>query len=379
MSGTGTTGNRSRGQRWRFLLLVSLSCLFVACTSLSPEPDTSAGDSASPPGDESTALPGKATADPGHTTPPSGLSDLSLIEWRGQKSYIHGVNAPWYNWGCDFGCGEESGLRSSSTKSAIEPRLAALQLAGVRHIRWWMFPGEPWQIQTDAAGNPTGIEPGVYLDIEEALGLAERYDLHFTFVLFSSPSALPPEWLDSESGRAELANQLGEFFAQLADEPRIFSWEVFNEPEWEMWADVVSTSATVALVDAIASSVHENTSALVSVGSANLEGLAFWRGVGLDYYDAHWYDPMSGPNDCARCTDYPTVRAKYQLDAPLVIGEFYAGPETDALDRLTDFYEKGYAGAWAWSLFSERTQDRMEVDLDALGQFAAVYADEIGP
>lgn len=218
---------------------------------------------------------------------------------------------------------------------------------------------------------PLGVNPEVLADVAEAIELANRYDLYFTFVLFSAPSELPDDWLADELGRQMLAEALGSLFAYFADEPRIFSWEVFNEPEWEMWGNVVSAPSTVAVVRAIVHSVQENTSALVSVGSANLEGLSYWKGIGLDYFDAHWYDPMTGPGDCARCTDYASVQAKYQLDAPLVIGEFYAGPDTDAYDRLSDFYKKGYAGAWAWSLFPERTADMLKIDLDALTQFAS--------
>lgn len=358
--------------RFRVPLVALSFVVFMACGDDAP----SRSDPTRAPSMTSVPEPTPTTA---HAVPTAEANSSSRIQWNGQSGYIHGVNAPWYHWGCDFGCGEDSGLRSSSTKTAIEPRLAELQEAGVRHVRWWMFPGELWQIESDAQGNASGIDPAVFLDIEVALELAERYDLYFTFVLFSAPSALPSQWLNVESGRAALAKELGDFFARLAGEPRIFSWEVFNEPEWEMWSGLVSTSATVDLVDAIARSVHENTPALVSVGSANLEGLAFWQGVGLDYYDAHWYDPMSGPNNCARCTDYDTVQARYQLDAPLVIGEFYAGPETDAFERFTDFYEKGYAGAWAWSLFPDRTEDGLRVDMDALSDFAAGYADDIGP
>lgn len=316
---------------------------------------------------------------PPSPTPIPGPGAGSRIQWMGKESYIHGVNAPWYNWGCDFGCGFEDGLRSPTTRAVLEPRLAALSQAGVRHVRWWMFPGDPWQIERSEDGLPIAINAEVYADVEALLELANRYDLYFTFVLFSAPSTIPGNWLVDEFSRQRLADTLGDLFARFADETRIFSWEAFNEPEWEMWANVVSTSATIALVDLIARSVHENTSALVSVGSATLEGLVYWQGIGLDYFDAHWYDPMTGPHDCARCTDYASVQAKYHLDAPLVIGEFYAGPETDAFDRLTDFYEKGFAGAWAWSLFPEQTEDRLRVDMVALAQFAREYADDIGP
>ena len=109
-----------------------------------------------------------------------------------------------------------------------------------------------------------------------------------------------------------------------------------------------------------------------------LVGLPMCVSQGLYYYQAHWYDYISGGNWCARCTDYATVKARYNLDAPLVIGEFYAGPDTDALQRFEDFYTKGYAGAWPWSLFWDHTDDQMQIDFAAARAFATRHSD-LGP
>ena len=133
-----------------------------------------------------------------------------------------------------------------------------------------------------------------------------------------------------------------------------------------------------ATVKAIAAAVHATSTAYVTVGSAMLDGLPLWVGQGLDFYQAHWYDYMSSGYWCARCTDYATVRTRYGLDAPLVIGELYAGPDVDAYERFVYFYNKGYAGAWPWSLFPERTNDKMAIDLATAAAFAAGRAD-IGP
>ena len=98
----------------------------------------------------------------------------------------------------------------------------------------------------------------------------------------------------------------------------------------------------------------QNSSAYVTVGAAMLDGLELWTGLGLDYYQAHWYDYMSSGDWCAPCTDYASLKAKYQLDAPLIIGEFYAGNQSTALRRDTYFATHGFAGAWPWSLLPRR-------------------------
>ncbi len=302
----------------------------------------------------------------------------SRIVWENGAWYLHGINMPWYNWSCDFGCGQNGGASDSDLQATFASRLSQLQANGVHVLRWWAFPGNPWQITRNAAGAPTGINPAVYADFDAALQLAETYDLYLVFTLFSGPSDIPGSWLTNAGQRGQLATVLGTLFARYNGHPRLLTWQVINEPEWDIWNGSVSQSAVQDLVRDIATSVHANSTAYVSVGAAMLDGLPLWKGLGLDYYTAHWYDYMSSGNWCARCTTYAEVRNRYGLDRPLVIGELYAAPAVDALQRFEDFYAKGYAGAFPWSLFPERTNDNLAVDLNAADVFAGRHGD-IGP
>jgi hypothetical protein len=234
-----------------------------------------------------------------------------------------------------------------------------------------MFPGQPTQILTaPETGYARGIVPAAFSDVDAALALAEKHDLSLVFVLFSSPTDLPAPWLTRAEGRTALATTLGTLFAEYRGNPHLLSWEVFNEPEWPIWEGRVDARDVVETVREIAEVVHAQSDALVSVGSANLQGLSLWVGMGLDYYDAHWYDPMPA-NVCARCVEYQDVRALYRLDRPMVVGEFYAGPDVDAKARFEDFRDRGYAGAWAWSLIPDATNDGLRVDLEASREFAS--------
>ena len=299
----------------------------------------------------------------------------SRIAWRGGSWYLHGANVPWYNWGCDFGCNANGGV--SSNTATLGAGFAKLKGAGIKNARWWVFPGDPWQITRDGAGAPTGLNPAIYADFDAALQLAETYDLTYDFVLFSGPTALPSAWLTDAGQRAKLAGALSPLFARYKDHPRILSWEVVNEPEWDIWNNQIGQAAVQETVKAIAAAVHAKTSTYVTVGAANIAGLPLWKGLGLDYYRAHWYDHMTG-DWCAPCTDYATLKAKYGLDAPVVIGEYYSGSGADALKRHEDWYAKGYAGATAWSLFSQRTHDLLAIDFTAAATFAGRHGD-IGP
>jgi len=237
---------------------------------------------------------------------------------------------------------------------------------------------DPWQIQTDGSGKPIGIEPQVYQDIDAALQLAETYDLYYTFVLFEFPRNIPSSWMSNVEHREALGQVLGELFANYAGSSRIFAWEVFNEPEWDMWNNVVPAQPVVDTAAVIVDAIHANSSALATVGNAMVDGISYWTEIGLDFYSPHWYDYMQPGGWCAYCRTADSVRTQYGINAPIVIGEFYAGSDVGGDTRYQQFHDLGYAGAWAWSLFPERTNDGMTIDLDGLASYASRYSN-IGP
>lgn len=301
-------------------------------------------------------------------------SSLSRLEWLGQGWNFAGVNVAWYNWACDFGCGSSGGVSDPSVKGAIGQRFAQLQQNDIHAVRWWMFQ-EPWQITRDSAGKPTGIDPRVYQDIDAALALADQYDLYYNFVLFEFPTKLPASWITNESHRQALADVLAPLFARYNGNPRIFAWEIFNEPEWDIWNGRVSEAGTVDLGKRIAASIHANSTAYATVGHAMVDGIPMWTSANLDFYQPHWYDYMQPGGWCAFCRTADDVRAQYNVSKPIIIGEFYAGADVGAQARYQQWYDLGYAGAWAWSLFHERTYDKMQIDLAGVGAFTTSVSD----
>lgn len=290
------------------------------------------------------------------------------------KRYFVGANVPWYNWACDFGCGGQNGVSAPHVRPLLADAFSRLQAANVHAVRWWMFEGEPWQINRDASGAPTGLNPAVYQDLDAALALADQYDFAYDLVLFDGPARMPRAWLTDPVQRQLLADALAPLFERYRDHPRILAWELFNEPEWNAWSNKIDLGPVQETVKLLASTVHAHTSNAVAVGPAHLDGIAHWVGLGLDFYAPHWYPHLSDGPACATCTDAPTVRASNQSeDVPIVIGEFY---DPNALQRLRDLRGRGYAGAWAWSLFSDRTWDKMSIDLGALGGYTgtSVYS-----
>jgi hypothetical protein len=300
------------------------------------------------------------------------------INWQGNLWNVTGVNMPWYSWGCDFGCNSSGGVVQN--KNTIGARLSTLQETGAHMVRWWVFPGaSPWQITVDGTGKPTAVDPAVYADFDAALQLADQYNIYYDFVLFSGATHMTRSWIDNPVHRSALAQVLGTLFARYKAHPRVMSWEIFNEPEFQIWNGEISEANTVATAKLIADAVHQNSDALVTIGHASAAGIPMWQSVNLDFYSPHWYDYMSGGGDwCMDCNDYNYYRTKFGITKPIVVGEMYLGSDANPTTRLNSFYDKGYAGSWGWSLFYDRTNDRMTVDMAAMKTFVSSRPD-VGP
>lgn len=331
--------------------------------------------------------PGSATdsVDTGPRGPTTTLFDQSdtapRVQWRDDDGFLLGANLPWHDFGCDFGCGEGArggtGVSADAAHAVVAEALERGSAGGMDVVRWWVFPGEPWQITSGSDGLPNGITPTFYDDFDAALALGDFFDISYVFTLFSGPVDIPDRWLTTEPGRQRLADTLGELFARYADHPRIMTWQLVNEPEWQMWNSIVEIEDVQDLATKVNTAIHENSNALASIGSAHLGGIDFWSETGVDYYTAHWYDPMARGIECAICSSYSAIADTLDIDRPIVIGEYYAGEGIDVAERVESLYLKGFAGAFAWSLLPDQTTDQFAIDLDAIAAFAEARSDDL--
>lgn len=328
-----------------------------------------------------TATPRATTTRPNVIPTPTATSNAQTSTGRvivdGRPYFLLGANMPWYNWGSDFGRGSNGGV--TGTRASIGQGLARLKDAGVKNVRWWMFPGDPWQIKNGTS--PTAVNQTVYQDIDAALALAEQYDVYYTFTLFSAATDIPRSWMTDTNQRNQLIQNLQPLFNRYKDNKRIIAWQVFNEPEWQIYNNQVTEQEVVSFATAVNTAIKSSTNRwLVTIGSAMLDSLQMWKNSNLDFYTAHWYDYMNSGGWCATCNTVTQTRSRFGLDnKPIVIGESYLGVDVNANTRLTQLMNNGYAGVLGWSLFGERTQDKMALDIAGMKLFSQTNSSIIGP
>jgi hypothetical protein len=257
--------------------------------------------------------------------------------------YLHGANMPWLNWAYDFG----GGLDTAQT----DMKMSTAQAAGMHVIRWWLFEGGAVFIQRDAAGNPTGIDPHVYTDMDSALNLAAQHDIYIEFTLFASPGDVP--WFANTSQHQALANVLTPMFQRYASNPHVLAWEAVNEPNYN--TGTATYSQVRDLVGLIDSAIHGSGSTLVDVDGTTDAYVNQWTGLGANYYSVHCY----GSPQCTLPTG---------LDKPVVVGEM-------SPDYWEGFYDTGFAGALCWSLSPEHTNDKLTCDVTGSLSFANAHSD----
>jgi hypothetical protein len=133
-------------------------------------------------------------------------------------------------------------------------------------------------------------------------------------------------------------------------EPSVLAWDIVNEPEWVTFGigrpwpfATVWRRAMREFIAASADAVHRETQQQATVGLASWRGLPLVRGLGLDFYQVHWYDrhqwraPLERP-------------VAVGLDRPMWLGEYpTAGSKRTPESIVAMAKEAGYSAALAWS------------------------------
>ena len=272
-----------------------------------------------------------------------------------------GANLPWVHYGIDFGANAwrpDGGVAQPDGRAQLEPVFARLAAAGVRYVRWFLFCDGRAGIEFSVGGRPLGLDGFVFRDVDAALEIASRHGIRIMFVL------LDFLWCDPVSatrgvqmgGRAHVLADAGHRDALLtlalrplleryAEEPQIFAWDVMNEPEWIETIDPGDLRAY--LVESVGL-VHSSTCHPATLGSAGVRWRDRYTGIGLDFYQVHWYDSLKHQ------PSLDTPLDELGFDRPVLLGEFPTKGSTKNPDEIVEAAQAaGYSGAFYWSVLAK--------------------------
>ena len=290
----------------------------------------------------------------------------------GRTAFTVGANLPWVRYGGDVGANAWSPAGGFATRPADRQRLDRLLVrlagAGVTALRWFFLCDLRAGVRFDADGAAAGLQPEAWRDIDAAVDSVGRAGLRLMPVLFDFHLCRPRRVVRGVElgGRSRLVAQprlraslldavVTPLLARYGRAPEIAAWDLFNEPEWATfgvgtWNPVASVPrrAMRQFLHDAAARVHEQTVHHVTVGSASVLTLDLVRGLGLDFYQPHWYDRFERRAPLARPVQ------ELGCDKPVVLGEFPTRRSSRSPAELIAAAEQnGYAGAYFWSALAE--------------------------
>jgi hypothetical protein len=282
-------------------------------------------------------------------------SDASL-----PPPFLLGANLPWIHYGIDFGANAwrpDGGVALQAERAQLDTAFARLAASGVEYVRWFLLCDGRAGIEFSARGRPLGPDRYLFGDIDAALDAAQRHRIRVMFVL------LDFLWCDAArvvhgvqmGGRSRILQDAGHRHALLdtvlrpmleryGTDPSIHAWDIINEPEW---ITTLTTEEVRAFLHESVALAHASARQPVTVGSAGMRWRDRYAGLGLDFYQVHWYDGLRHQ------PPLETPVARLDFDRPVLLGEF---PTRGSRRRAAAIVEAartaGYSGAFYWSVLS---------------------------
>lgn len=301
-------------------------------------------------------------------------------------NFMTGANLPWVNYGHDFGANAGNpggGVAKPANREKLAQTLDRLDAQGVKHLRWFMLCDGRSGIRYGADGTPLGLDDKFVGDVDAALAEARKRGMTITFALadFLWFQAKGELLRDPAKRQALLDNVITPILKRYGQDPAIEAWDVVNEPEWAVFGygspdpkKGVAPSEMRSYIRETVDRIHQYTQHQATVGSASTKWLDLVKGLGLDLYQAHWYDQFEKKSPLG------TPVSSYKLDRPLILGEFPTkGSAKDGKTLLDTALQAGFAGAMPWGVNStDQASDFAAVE-GTLGRWRQEHADIVAP
>jgi hypothetical protein len=329
---------------------------------------------------------------------PAPVSDSAPA--LGPNRFLLGANLPWLRYGLDYGTSAatpKGGLSADAESQALlDEAFSRLRRDGVEHARVFLFCDGRAGIRFAEDGTPLGLDDSVLLDVDALLAAAERHRIGLFLVLFDAGLVAAPVVVNgvvcgghgdvlAEAAKRDalLGNVIEPLLQRYATHPAIDAWDILDEPECatqgmhcprpsrsrgaQRWGrltgafgaaarglglrrscqpgpSLVLASDMRAFLGAAVQSVHQHTRAMATVGLASTANMGLVEGLGVDFYQAHWWESY-GDERLRRAA------ADFRLDRPLVLGAFPAFTQSKSVKTVLDTLRSaGYGGALVWSL-----------------------------
>ena len=286
---------------------------------------------------------------------------------RCAPAFASGVNVAWLRFAGDLPAPDLCEFQTVLTNSVA---------AGGPVIRWWLHTNGSVTPGYDEEGNAKPITLSTIDDVLSVLDLAQASKAMLVISLWSfdmlrtGPVDNNALLLSDDAHRQKyIDNVLIPLVTAVKGHPALYAWEAFNEAEG-MSIEFGWVKRKIPMTD-IQRSVSWFGSAIHSVDPQARFTTGCWsfpacssapgfknyysddelRRVGerdngtLDFYEVHYYS-----QNRAAASPFVHPAEYWQLDKPIVIGEFWATDSDGVLrdDLFTRLYDTGYAGAWAW-------------------------------
>jgi len=295
------------------------------------------------------------------------MSIVQPISFDGSR-FMPGINYPWNHYGRDFGSNAwgHTGVSLPRESARVDSDFQEMSKHGVHLTRWFVFGDARSGIITDKDGTPLGLDEYVLSDLDAAVSIARKHKVYVIFVLFDfllvEKASVKDgvnmggrrDWIvDKRKRKALIENVIMPLMKRYGSEPIVAAWEVMNEPEWAMRLGLKNKPHQVKIAEMqnfvaeIVQAIHANSDRPATVGSASPRYIKYWRNVGLDLYQYHYYPRLEGRL-------YPSAafsHAALKLDKPLLLGEFPTdAPLTQPADYFDNALNNGCSGALGWSM-----------------------------
>lgn len=281
---------------------------------------------------------------------------------NGKELWINGVNTPWQNWN-DFNGNMDVQFWDDTFKQLAQDNINCTRI--------WVNCNGTTTVRLKSTGGIKNINENHWTDLDKLFDIAEKYEVYIMPTLLSFDHCKDERWqllVESKENCDQFAEMYAaEFAKRYGDEEYLFGIDIMNEPDWVHENDEcgkLEWDNISYLFAKCAQAIHENSSALVTVGmgivkynSDNYEGnfisdeyLKSLSGSDksyVDFYSPHWYSWQID------WYGYPfTVTPEaFGMDGtkPCVIGE----TSNDYLAKLTsgEIYEKAYENGWNGVMF----------------------------